>query len=88
MSKRPGTSCQIEIYFAVVNHLYLLFSFFKLVKTVLNNESYKSSKNLEAKLIVFREKFDNLDGKMDFYLTTSASISVFSDQLVICEIFF
>ena len=32
-SKRPGTSYQIEIYFAVVNHLYLLFSFVKLVET-------------------------------------------------------
>ena len=28
--KRPGTSYQIEIHFAVVNHLYLLFSFVKL----------------------------------------------------------
>ena len=25
VSKRPGTSCQIEIHFAVVNHLYLFF---------------------------------------------------------------
>ena len=32
-SKRPGTSCQIEMHFAVVNHLYLLFSFVKLVET-------------------------------------------------------
>ena len=31
--KRPGTSYQIEIRFAVVNHLYLLFSFVKLVET-------------------------------------------------------
>ena len=33
VSKRPGTSYQIEIDFAVVNHLYLLFSFVKLVET-------------------------------------------------------
>ena len=33
VSKRPGTSYQIEIHFAVVNHLYLLFSFMKLVET-------------------------------------------------------
>ena len=33
VSKRPGTSYQIEIHFAVVNHLYLLFSFVKLVET-------------------------------------------------------
>ena len=33
VSERPGTSYQIEIHFAVVNHLYLLFSFVKLVET-------------------------------------------------------
>ena len=33
VSKRPGTSNQIEIHFAVVNHLYLLFFFVKLVET-------------------------------------------------------
>ena len=33
VSKRPGTCYQIEIHFAVVNHLYLLFSFVKLVET-------------------------------------------------------
>ena len=33
VSKRPGASYQIEIHFAVVNHLYLLFSFVNLVKT-------------------------------------------------------
>ena len=33
VSKRPGTGNQIEIHFAVVNHLYLLFSFVKLVET-------------------------------------------------------
>ena len=33
MRKRPGTSYPIEIHFAVVNHLYLLFSFVKLVET-------------------------------------------------------
>ena len=33
VSKRPGTSYQIEIHFAVVNRLYLLFSFVKLVET-------------------------------------------------------
>ena len=33
VSKRPGTSCQIEMYFAVVNHVYLLFSFVNLVET-------------------------------------------------------
>ena len=33
VGKRPGTSYQIEIHFAVVNHLYLLFSFVKLVET-------------------------------------------------------
>ena len=32
-SKRPGSSYQIEIHFAVFNHLYLLFSFRKLVET-------------------------------------------------------
>ena len=32
-SKRPGTRYQMEIHFAVVNHLYLLFSFVKLVET-------------------------------------------------------
>ena len=32
ISKRPGTSYQIEIHFAVVNHLYLLFSFVNLLK--------------------------------------------------------
>ena len=31
VSKRPGTSYQIEMH--VVNHLYLLFSFVKLVET-------------------------------------------------------
>ena len=34
VSKRPGTSYQIEIHFAVVNHLYLLFAFVKLVETL------------------------------------------------------
>ena len=33
VSKRPGTSYQIDMHFAVVNHLYLLFSFVKLVET-------------------------------------------------------
>ena len=33
VSKRPGISNQIEIHFAGVNHLYLLFSFVKLVET-------------------------------------------------------
>ena len=33
VSKRPGTGHQIEIHFSVVNHLYLLFSFVKLVET-------------------------------------------------------
>ena len=33
-SKRPGTSYRIKIHFAVFNHLYLLFSFMKLVKTL------------------------------------------------------
>ena len=33
VSEGPGTSYQIEIHFAVVNHLYLLFSFVKLVET-------------------------------------------------------
>ena len=33
VSKRPRTSYQIEIHFAVVNHLYLLFSLVKLVET-------------------------------------------------------
>ena len=33
VSKRLGTSYQIETWFAVVNHLYLLFSFVKLVET-------------------------------------------------------
>ena len=33
VSKRPGTSYQIEIRFAVVNHLYLLFSFVKVFET-------------------------------------------------------
>ena len=32
-SKRPGTSNKIEIHSAVVNRLYLLFSFVKLVET-------------------------------------------------------
>ena len=48
VNKRPGTSYQIEIDFAVVNHLYLLFSFAKLVKTLIKQiislpESYKQS---------------------------------------------
>ena len=33
VSKRPGTSYQIEIHFAVVNHLYFLFSLVNLVET-------------------------------------------------------
>ena len=33
VSIRPGTNYQIEIHFAVVNHLYLLFSFVNLVET-------------------------------------------------------
>ena len=33
VGKRPGTSYKIEIHFPVVNHLYLLFSFVKLVET-------------------------------------------------------
>ena len=33
VSIRPGTSYQIEIHSAVVNHLYLLFPFAKLVET-------------------------------------------------------
>ena len=33
MSKRPETSYQIETYFAVVNHSYLLCSYVKLVET-------------------------------------------------------
>ena len=31
--KRPGTSCQIEIHFAVFNPLYLLFCFINLIET-------------------------------------------------------
>ena len=34
VSKRPGNSYQIEIHFAVLNHLYLLFSSLKLVETL------------------------------------------------------
>ena len=34
VSKRPGTSYRIQIHFAVFNHLYLLFSFVKLVETL------------------------------------------------------
>ena len=34
VSKRPGTSDRIKIHFTVFNHLYLLFSFMKLVKTL------------------------------------------------------
>ena len=53
MSKRPGTSYRIKIHFAVFNYLYLLFSFMKLVKTVVvimfSKESYKSTRNLELK---------------------------------------
>ena len=33
VSKTPGTSYKIEIHFAVVNHLYLLFSFVNLIET-------------------------------------------------------
>ena len=33
VSKRRGPSYQIEIHFAVVNHLYFLFSFVNLVET-------------------------------------------------------
>ena len=33
VSKRPGTCYQLEIHFAVFNHLYLLFSFVNLVDT-------------------------------------------------------
>ena len=33
VSRKPGTSYQIEIHLAVVNHLYLLFSFVNLVET-------------------------------------------------------
>ena len=33
VSKRPGTGYPIEIHFAVAIHLYLLFSFVKLVET-------------------------------------------------------
>ena len=34
VSKWPGTSYRIKIHFAVFNHLYLLFSFMKLVETL------------------------------------------------------
>ena len=34
VSKRPGTIHRIEIHFGVFNHLYLLFSFMKLVETL------------------------------------------------------
>ena len=34
VSKRPGTSYQIEIHSADFNHLYLLFSSMKLVETL------------------------------------------------------
>ena len=34
VSKRPGTSYQLEIYSAVADYLYLLFSFVKLVETL------------------------------------------------------
>ena len=40
---------------------------------VTNKENYKSARNLKTKYIIFHEKFDNLDRKMDFYLTTRAS---------------
>ena len=43
VSKRPGTIYQIEIYFAVFSHSYLLFSFMKVC-----NYS-KSTRNLEPK---------------------------------------
>ena len=33
VSKRPGTRYRIKIHFAVFNHLYLLFSFMKLIET-------------------------------------------------------
>ena len=47
VSKRPGTSHQIEIHFAVVNHLYLLFPFVTafpfpfLLVTAFNKKNYK-----------------------------------------------
>ena len=45
VSKRPGTSHQKEIHFAVVNHLHLLFSFVKLVVTVFTKENYQKFTN-------------------------------------------
>ena len=34
LTKRPRTSYRIKIHFAVFNHVYLLFSFMKLVETL------------------------------------------------------
>ena len=34
VSKRPGTSYRIKIHFVFFNHLYLIFSFMKLVETL------------------------------------------------------
>ena len=45
----------------------------KLSLTVFNKESSTSARDLETKQIIFHEKFDNLDRKMDFYLATSAT---------------
>ena len=33
LSKKPGTSFQMEIHFAVFNRFYFIFSFMKLVET-------------------------------------------------------
>ena len=68
VSKRPGTSYQIDIHFAVVNHLYLLFSFVSLIKNIISlPEIYKQSKLYFMRNLVIRIE------KMDFYLTTGAS---------------
>ena len=51
VSKRPGTSYRIKIHFAVFNHLYLLFSFMKLVDTLqsCSVKKIKSTRKLEPK---------------------------------------
>ena len=40
---------------------------------IISKENYKSTRNLKTMKIIFHKIFSSLDGKMNFYLTTSDS---------------
>ena len=66
VSKRPGTSFRIEIHFLVFNRFYFLFSFMKLVETLLGKEKLSLPEIWKQSKLYFVRKFGNLGRKKDF----------------------